>query len=109
MFKAVVSRLSQTLLSLILMIASAQLHSETLYLGTIGDDPDEEIKEFHSLANYLKKHLRQDGIDDVKTIVASNKASMINYVSSGKVHLYIDSPFPSMIIAKELGLDVDFT
>jgi len=94
--------------SIILFVISAltlpvQASSETLYLGSIGDDADEEIKEFQSLANYLKKHLKQDGIDDVKTVVASNKASMANFISTGKVHIYIDSPFPSMIIAEEAG------
>ena len=96
-------RLSHTLLYISLLIFSVQLHSETLYLGSIGDDPDEEIKEFQHLANYLKKHLKQDGIDDVRTVVAVNKATMVNYVLNGKVHIYIDSPFPSMVIAKEAG------
>jgi phosphonate transport system substrate-binding protein len=85
------------------MLLSIQLHAETLFLGSIGDDPDEEIKEFQSLAVYLKKHLLDGGINDVKIVIAANKASMIQYVSSGKVHLYIDSPFPSMTIAKETG------
>ncbi|MFT6264774.1 MAG: phosphonate transport system substrate-binding protein [Oleiphilaceae bacterium] len=82
---------------------SHQASSETLYLGSIGDDADEEIKEFLSLANHLKKHLKKDGIDDIKTVVASNQATMANLISSGKVHIYIDSPFPSLIMAKETG------
>jgi len=103
MLSVIVNRLSRILFIISLFTLSIQTSSETLYLGSIGDDPDEEIREFQSLANYLKKHLKQDGIDDVKTVVASNKASMANFISSGKVHIYIDSPFPSMIIAKETG------
>mgnify|MGYP000662687801 CR=1 FL=1 len=94
-------RLSQAFFSISLLILSVHVSSETLYLGSIGDDADEEIKEFQSLASYLKKHLKQNGIDDVKTVVAATKASMANFISSGKVHIYIDSPFPSMVIAKE--------
>jgi phosphonate transport system substrate-binding protein len=103
MLSVIVSRLSKILLVISLFTLSVQTSSETLYLGSIGDDADGEIREFQSLSNYLKKHLKQDGINDVKTVVASNKASMANLISSGKVHIYIDSPFPSMIIAKETG------
>jgi len=101
--KTSLKRLPYILFSLVLLMCAAQLHSETLYLGSIGDDPDEEIKEFQSLAKYLKKYLKQDGVDDVKTVVAPNQATMVNYVTRGKVHIYIDSPFPSMTIAKETG------
>jgi len=103
MLSVIVKRLSIILFVISLFTLPVQVSSETLYLGSIGDDADEEIKEFQSLANHLKKHLKQDGIDDVKTVVASNKATMANFISSGKVHIYIDSPFPSMIIAKETG------
>jgi len=103
MLSVIIKRLSSLLFAASLLTLSVQASSETLYLGSIGDDADEEIKEFQSLANYLKEQLKQDGIDDVKTVVASNKASMANFISNGKVHIYIDSPFPSMIIAEETG------
>ena len=78
-------------------------HAETLYLGSIGDDPAEEIEEFQSLADYLKENLKDVGIDDVKTLVAANKVEMVSYVKQNKVDIYIDSPFPSMLIAQEAG------
>ena len=60
-------------------------HAETLYLGSIGDDPAEEIEEFQSLADYLKENLKDVGIDDVKTLVAANKVEMVSYVKQNKV------------------------
>jgi len=103
MFRALFKRLSRTLCLISLLTLSVQASTETLYLGSIGDDADEEIREFQSLAIYLKKHLKQDGIDEVKTVVANNQASMANFISNGDVHLYIDSPFPSMVMANETG------
>jgi phosphate/phosphite/phosphonate ABC transporter binding protein len=88
---------------LITLLCSFTLHAQTLYLGSIGDDPDGEIKEFNSLAVYLQKHLSDAGIDKVKTIVASNEKEMVNLIAKQKVHLYIDSPFPSLIAEQEAG------
>lgn len=89
------------LIVLITLLCSFTLNAETLYLGSIGDDPDEEIKEFNSLAIYLQKHLNSVGIDSVKTTVASNSKEMMSLISKQKVHLYIDSPFPSILAEQD--------
>ncbi|MFT6122857.1 MAG: hypothetical protein ACJASG_001385, partial [Oleiphilaceae bacterium] len=75
MLSATSKCVSRVLFVIALFMLSHQASSETLYLGSIGDDADEEIKEFLSLANHLKKHLKKDGIDDIKTVVASNQAT----------------------------------
>jgi phosphonate transport system substrate-binding protein len=86
---------------LIVLLCSFTLNAETLYLGSVGDDPDEEIKEFNSLAIYLQKHLSGVGIDSVKTIVASNSKEMMGLIAKQKVHLYIDSSFPSILAEQD--------
>lgn len=82
------------------------IHADTLYLGSVGVDPDEEIKEFHSLATYLQKHLNHSKIDKVTVVVASNSKEMANLITNNKVHLYIDSPFPSLVVQKESGSSI---
>ena len=90
----------------VFVIQSLIGHANTLYLGSVGDDPDEEIREFNAIANYLQKHLASSGIDKVKTGVASNTKEMINLVSEQKVHLYIDSPFPSILVSQKTGSSI---
>ena len=90
-------------IALIALLCTFTLNAQTLYLGSIGDDPDEEIKEFNSLAVYLQKHLSGAGIDSVKTTVASNTKEMVSLISKQKVHLYIDSPFPSILAEQNAG------
>lgn len=90
-------------IAITILLCSFTLNAQTLYLGSIGDDPDEEIKEFNSLAIYLQKHLSGAGIDSVKTTVASNTKEMVSLISKQKVHLYIDSPFPSILAEQGAG------
>jgi phosphonate transport system substrate-binding protein len=85
------------------ILFSSQSISKTLFLGTTGDDPDDEIKEFNVLATYLEKHLKGSGIDNVKTIVAPNTKKMAHLINSQKVDIYIDSPFPSLIVSQKTG------
>jgi len=93
------------LISLLLttLILSFSTTAETLYLGTIGDDPKDEIEEYSNLAIYLQDKLKGSVITNVKTSVASNSTKMSQLIKEKKVHLYIDSPFPSIVVSNDTG------
>jgi len=86
-----------------ILIFSFSTNAETLYLGTIGDDPKDEIEEYNNLAIYLEDHLTDMGITEVKIAVAPNSQKMAQLINEKKVHIYIDSPFPSILLSNETG------
>jgi phosphonate transport system substrate-binding protein len=69
-----------------------------LFIGSVGRDPAKEMKKFLPLTEYLGSRLRTEGIDEVKIVVAPSMERMAELVRSGKVDLYIDSPFPSLYL-----------
>ena len=88
---------------LLFNLFSFSTNAETLYLGTIGDDPKDEIEEYNHLAIYLEKNLVGTNITEVKISVAPNSQKMAQLINDNKVHIYIDSPFPSIVVANETG------
>ena len=68
-------------------------------IGSIGEEPSEEIRTFLPIARYLAKQLKLEGIDQVNIVVAKGIRQMAGFVREGKVDLYIDSPFPSMAVS----------
>lgn len=81
------------------LVASAN----TLYLGSVGDNPDKELREFQGLSQYLEKHVKDIGFDNVGVVITSNEKEMAALISQEKVHLYIDSPFPAITVERLVG------
>jgi phosphonate transport system substrate-binding protein len=77
--------------------------AETLHLGTIGQSPADEIKDFLPLAKHLATTLKGEGVNDVKVVVAGSVAEMAALTHAAKVDLFIDSPFPSMAVNQLTG------
>ena len=68
-----------------------------LTLGDIdADDPGGRIERLRPLADYMQEKLSNSGVDEVGILIAQNTEDMGHYLSSGKVDIYIDSPFPTL-------------
>ena len=74
---------------------------KTIVLGDISNNPQKKIRKFQPLANYLVKNLDEFDRSEVK--VAPNMETMISWLESGEVDLYIDSPYPAMLAMKKTG------
>ena len=72
-------------------------------LGSISVSPAREIKKFWPLASYLGKQLQSEGINKGQIVVAESIPTMSSFLQTGKVDLYIDSPFPSMAVSRLSG------
>lgn len=72
-------------------------------LGSISFSPAREIKKFWPLASYLGKQLQSEGINKGQIVVAESIPTMSSFLQTGKVDLYIDSPFPSMAVSRLSG------
>jgi phosphonate transport system substrate-binding protein len=76
---------------------------DALRIGSIGYLPADEIRDFLPLARYLSEPLKTAGVEEVQVIVAGSIAEMAAFMRAGKVDLYIDSVFPSMIVSELTG------
>ena len=75
----------------------------TLHIGTVGDEPATEIKNFLPLANYLTAELKGVGVAQVRTVVTKNFTEIAALLKAGKADLYIDSPFPTIAASRLAG------
>lgn len=71
-----------------------------LVIGSIADEPAKEIAVFQPLADYLAVSLKDRGIERGRVTVAKDLAEMIDLLRERKVDLYIDSPFPSLVVSE---------
>lgn len=86
-----------------LVLSSHVAWARPITVGSISTEPGAEVKKFVPLAAYLARQLHPDGIDQGKVVVAKSIPEMASLLREGKVDLYIDSPFPSMAVARLAG------
>jgi phosphonate transport system substrate-binding protein len=72
-------------------------------LGDISDAPGETIEAFQPLADYLAERLSDQGIQQGRVVVAPDMPTMMDYMKSGRVDLYFDSPYPALAVYQEIG------
>lgn len=82
---------------------TAPAPSGTLVLGDISDDPAEKIKKFQPLADYLAANLGEYGIGSVEIKIAPDLDTMVEWMESGEVDIFSDSPFPAMYVSDNSG------
>ncbi|MDJ0715058.1 MAG: phosphate/phosphite/phosphonate ABC transporter substrate-binding protein [Prochloraceae cyanobacterium] len=68
---------------------------KTIVLADISDNPQKKIRTIQPLADYLAANSDQFDLGKVK--IARDMDTMIAWLKSGEVDLYIDSPYPAML------------
>lgn len=71
------------------------LAGRTIVLGDISSNPQKKIRKFQPLANYIAANLSE--FDRGKVKIAPDMETMIAWLKSGEVDIYIDSPYPAML------------
>lgn len=77
--------------------------AEPINIGSISEEPNEEIKKFLPITRYLAKQLQSEGVSQGRVVVAKGIHQMATYIREGKVDLYIDSPFTSIAVSRLSG------
>jgi phosphonate transport system substrate-binding protein len=82
----------------------ADLSPEQVFvIGDISSDPADTIETFQPLATYLAGELSDLGIEKGAVVVASDLPTMLEYLESGEVDLYFDSPYPALTAYEDAG------
>jgi phosphonate transport system substrate-binding protein len=90
-------RLLATAIMLMVSISSPSFGSaDPLVIGSVHHEVAAEIKKFLPLADYVGKHLRSEGFNGAKIVVAKDVFQMGTFLKERKVDVYIDSLFPSV-------------
>ena len=75
----------------------------TLSIGSISNNPKNEVKKFQPLVDYIVNHLPDSNIKIGRIVVANSLQEMSDLISRGEVDIYIDSPFPVIAVGKNTG------
>ena len=76
---------------------------EILVLGDISEKPTKKVERYQPLTNYLESRLEGVGIKKATVKIAPDLETMADWVKSGEVDLYFDSPYPVMIVSVNTG------
>ena len=71
---------------------------QMLTLGDVSDDPADTIEAFQPLADYLATSLADVGIQQDKVMVAPDLETMLEYLKTGQVDLYFESPYGALTV-----------
>ncbi|MBF0462091.1 MAG: phosphate/phosphite/phosphonate ABC transporter substrate-binding protein [Magnetococcales bacterium] len=79
-------------------VSAAPATANTLTMGSIGNQPMEEIQLFSPVVHYLATQLAPQGITKGRVVVAASIQEMADLMQSGRVDLYLDSPLPALLV-----------
>ncbi len=75
-----------------------------LTIGSISFSVKDEVADFQPFIDYLAGRLRDHGIDRGQVLVAQTTDEMADLVQKGEVDLYVDSPFPILVVKRLAGV-----
>ena len=91
-------------LSVVILLTSVTHASATpLNLGSISNEPADELRIFTPVVNYLAKQLAPQGITKGSVVIAASMKEMADKLKNGQVDLYMDSPMPSIAVNQLAG------
>ncbi len=96
-------RWTPVVLFILFFVFPQMLFGRDIVIGSINDNPKEEVQAFLPIAQYLGEELQKDGIEKGKVVITRSMEKMAELLSAGKVDLYIDSPYPILNVSNLSG------
>lgn len=75
--------------------------TKAIVVGDISDEPIEIIAKAQPFADYLATKLEKFEIDRGEVKIAPDMETMARWLKSGEVDLYMDSPYPALIVSQQ--------
>lgn len=76
---------------------------ESIVLADIASNPSKKIKQFQPLADYLAANLSESDARLGKVKIAPDLKTIAQWLQSGEVDIYFDSPYPAMMVSEQSG------
>ena len=77
--------------------------SNAIVLGDISNEPVRKVEKYQPFADYLATQLQGSGFGAGEVEVAPDMETMAQWLAEGKVDIYFDSPYPSLIVGELSG------
>ncbi len=74
-----------------------------IVIADVSNNPAKKIKRYQPMADYLAANLKQFGIGVGEVKVAPDLKTIVNWLKSGEVDIYFDSPYPAMLVGDQSG------
>ena len=77
--------------------------TKVIVIADISNNPAKKIARYQPMADYLANHLSEFNIGQGEVKVATDLETMSDWLESGQVDIYFDSPYPAMIVSDRSG------
>ncbi len=78
--------------------------SKIFRLGAIRENPDQGIKHFGPMANYIANRLKEFKVESGKVVVEKNLNGMTKQIKNGEVEMVLETPFSILKMEEKVGL-----
>lgn len=75
----------------------------TIVIADVNQNAAAKLDDFQPMADYLAARLEKFGIGVGEVKVAPDLDTMASYLKEGEVDIYMDSPYPAMIVSDKSG------
>lgn len=82
---------------------TAVVTENPIIIGDISDEVAETIEGTQPFADYIARELEPFGITNGIVKIAPDLDTMIQWMNTGEVDVYFDSPYPALVISQEAG------
>ncbi|MBT3309688.1 MAG: phosphate/phosphite/phosphonate ABC transporter substrate-binding protein [Gammaproteobacteria bacterium] len=89
-----------------LLLLPITVDAEPLHIGSITNEYVAEIKKFKPLTEYLRTQLSSQNIGPITLVISNSMEDMADKIRSGEVDLFIDSPYPSIVVSQHAGAEM---
>ena len=83
------------------LIVVASASAGTLVIGTVHENPRQQLTNLAPIASYLQMRLADHGVTDVTVSVLPDANSMAQAIRAEQVDLFFDSPLVAALVTRQ--------
>ena len=83
-----------------------EMRDQTLIVGKVSDDPEDDYEEYKIQVDFLVDHLKDLGLRQSSVLLPKNNQEMIQVLKEGKIDLVIEGVFSAFLYHEETGAEI---